>query len=187
MWECVFMHFTALPCFGRSIMFPCEPVLGWRDDTQTPGWVNRLARTRAQLSGKELFSPGERPQKLSAQRITLDIDFAESCLKRISRRGETKSSWIQKKTPTYLNASRMALCKVQPQISYSHSYELYVSFVLFFIRKWECFPTDKTKGQYFQYQPVYWCSCVYKLCILLFLWSYFNFIFWHILSGHLLQ
>lgn len=122
-----------------------------------------------------------------SERITLDIDFAESCLKRISRRGETKSSWIQKKTPTYLNASRMALCKVQPQISYSHSYELYVSFVLFFIRKWECFPTDKTKGQYFQYQPVYWCSCVYKLCILLFLWSYFNFIFWHILSGHLLQ
>ena len=44
-------------------MFPSEPVREGRDDARTPGWVKGWARTRAQLSGKELFPPGERPPK----------------------------------------------------------------------------------------------------------------------------
>lgn len=66
--------------------------------------------------------------------------FCRILFKKNKQKRGNKIILNSEKKRTYLNASRMALCKVQPQISYSHSYELYVSFVLFFTRKWECFP-----------------------------------------------
>lgn len=84
------MHFMALPCFGRSVTFPGEAGLGRRGDTQAAGWVKRLVRARAQLGGKLLFSPGDRSQKLSAQKQ----GRRRFCrfLFRVSGRGETKLS-----------------------------------------------------------------------------------------------
>jgi len=60
-------------------------------------------------------------------------------------------------------------------VRYSHKYAVLVVtncvYPLFCFSQGNgnAFPTDKTKGQDFQYQPVRGCSCVYNLCILLFL------------------
>lgn len=41
------MHFTALPCFGRSIVLRCEPVLG---EPMTPGTEGRADVQEPELS-----------------------------------------------------------------------------------------------------------------------------------------
>lgn len=142
MWESVNHAFHCTSLFREEhhvSVWTSSWMKRWHPNTRLGKQIGEN-QSSAQWEGALLTRWGASEIKCS-DTITLGVDFAESCLKRISGRGETKIILnSEKKKSTYLNASRMALCKVQPQISCSHSYELCVSFVLFFMRKWECFP-----------------------------------------------
>lgn len=107
-WECVDHAFHCTPLLWEEL--PGEAVLGWRGD----------AKHQAQLSGKELSALRNNQVR---QRFSAEILVRKNKQKRgneIILNSEKKK--IQNQKSTYLNASRMALCKVQPPISCSHRY-----------------------------------------------------------------
>lgn len=152
--SCISLHCRGA---GGASRFHGNPCLG---DEGTPKVTPKAGgeqggRTGARLGGKEplLLSRVRRLASLMLGNNDARQRFCRILFIKSKQKRGNKIILNSENKPTYLNASRMALCKVQPQISYSRSYELCVSFVLFFVRKWECFP--KTEGRYFQYQPVY--------------------------------
>lgn len=130
-------RFHGNPCLGDEVTPEVTPKATPEAGGEQGG------RTRARLGGKEpllLLSQVRRLASLMLRNNDARQRFCRILFKKRKQKRGNKIILNSENKPTYLNASRMALCKVQPQISYSRSYELYVSFVLFFVRKWECFP-----------------------------------------------